>query len=236
MPARSGPSICRAKRLRPSHDAIRAIVSRTGLTGLNSIDFLLDRRRLPRARNQRAPLVDTDALRSRVAARLARLSYRRLPARRGCLRSPPAPHAPGGPARRVRAARFHRAGIFQRRLPSRPRMPRRPNARHAHRSGPAGLHAGRDGTGHRRGHARTPAPVARFFCNASKPVTSPPMTSSQPADPSRHLSVNALAERLVKRLVDEAARFAVAIHAHRRRHDDRRCGRRRAAAASRRAC
>ena len=38
------------------------------------------------------------------------------------------------------------------------------------------------------------------------------MTSSQPADPSRHLSVNALAERLVKRLVDEAARFAVAIH------------------------
>ncbi len=42
MPARSGPSICRAKRLTAIHDAIRAIVARTGLAGLNSIDFLLD--------------------------------------------------------------------------------------------------------------------------------------------------------------------------------------------------
>jgi methenyltetrahydromethanopterin cyclohydrolase len=37
------------------------------------------------------------------------------------------------------------------------------------------------------------------------------MTSSQPIDPARPLSVNALAERLVARLVDEAARFGVTV-------------------------
>lgn len=37
------------------------------------------------------------------------------------------------------------------------------------------------------------------------------MTSTPSADPSQHLSVNALSERLVARLVDDAARYAVAI-------------------------
>ncbi|SAL14148.1 Methenyltetrahydromethanopterin cyclohydrolase [Caballeronia terrestris] len=37
------------------------------------------------------------------------------------------------------------------------------------------------------------------------------MTSTPSADPSHHLSVNALSERLVARLVDDAARYAVAI-------------------------
>ncbi|MDR5754363.1 MULTISPECIES: methenyltetrahydromethanopterin cyclohydrolase [unclassified Caballeronia] len=37
------------------------------------------------------------------------------------------------------------------------------------------------------------------------------MTSSQPIDPARPLSVNALAERLVARLVGEAARFGVTV-------------------------
>jgi methenyltetrahydromethanopterin cyclohydrolase len=51
----------------------------------------------------------------------------------------------------------------------------------------------------------------RFSCNASKPAASLSMTSSQPIDPARILSVNALAERLVARLVDQAARFGVTV-------------------------
>ncbi len=169
--------------------AIAALCARTGLTGINSCDFLLDGDAFELLEINTRPsstmtLYETASPDAWPRGLLAcHIEHAATAACRRLLRLRP-PRRRAGQQRAVRAASVHRVPTLQRRLSARPALPRRTNARHVDRSRPAGLHAARARGFDRRGHGTRSKRSARSFCNESKPAMSPTMPSSN-ATPER---------------------------------------------------